>query len=93
MTTSDASDAQPAGADDGPASRLQRAQAAHDAGNYGAVGELLTDLGEGLGDGLDDAQRAQLQLLRARTEVDPVQVAVLCACLAGLCVVAFTYVL
>lgn len=87
MTHPDPTDGGPDADASSPAGRLASAVTAHDAGDYAAVRGLIADLG----DGLDDKQQAELQRLRARTGVDPVQVGVLLACLALLCVVAFVY--
>ncbi len=89
MVTSETAQDVASSADSTPAGRLELASAAHDAGDFAAVRELLV----GLGEGLDEHQQEQLQLLRARTQVDAVQIWILLACLGLFCAVAWKYVL
>lgn len=89
MVTSEPTQDAPSSADGTPGGRLELASAAHDAGDFAAVRELL----DGLGEGLDEKQQEQLQLLRARTQVDAVQIWILLACFGLFCVVAWKYVL
>ena len=62
---------------------------AYDAGDYASVRQLL----EGLGEGLGPEQQTELRLLRARTQVDPVQLGIMLSCLVLFCVVAWRYVM
>lgn len=68
--------------------KLAQAYAAFDRGDYARVRELCSPLQEAP---QDDVARAARDL-RARTEIDPVQVGVVLACLVLFAIIAYTYV-
>ena len=68
--------------------RLAAAHSAFDRGDYAHVRELCAPLVEAP---QDDVARAAREL-RARTEIDPVQVGVVLACLVLFGIIAYTYV-
>lgn len=68
---------------------LRDANAAFEAGNYALVRTLTSKLERAADPAVVDAARD----LRRRTEVDPVQLAFLGACLVALLVIAYVYVL
>ena len=72
-----------------PQERLVRAQRAYETGNYRQVRALCASLVSSH----DEAVAAEARALIRRTEVDPVQVAVLVACLVLTGVIAYVYVL
>jgi len=69
--------------------RLAQAHAAFERGDYARVRELCDTLVEA---SADDVARAAREL-RSRTEIDPVQVGVVLACLVLFGIIAYTYVL
>lgn len=69
--------------------RLAQAHAAFERGDYAVVRKLCAPLVEAPQDEVARAARE----LRARTQVDPVQVGVVLACLVLFGIIAYTYVL
>lgn len=85
----EAEPAPPPGAGTPEGERLAEAFAAFEVGDYRRVREVCDALVEAP---QEDVARAAREL-RARTEVDPVQIGVLLACLALFVILAYMYVL
>lgn len=91
--TTEPGPAGPPAAPDCADARLAPLRAAHAAGDHVALRRLLSALPAGLSAELSPECAVELSHLRARVEVDPVQIGILLCCFALLCAVVVTHVL